>query len=84
MKGPGWVRWHWPDGWGRWHVIASESDGVATLACGRTRKPPKQRTDRPSERLCPTCERLDDLRLSYTTEVTTEPLTIAIGQEVLA
>lgn len=78
-----WVRWHWSDGWGRWHVIASEASGVATTACGRVRKPPADRRDRPSDRLCPTCRTLDDLRRGYKPEDAVEPLSDLVGEKVL-
>ena len=76
-----WVRWKWAEGWGRWHVIAGTEPGaVAKLACGRVRKPPKERTDRPEDRLCPTCRTLDDLRLSYTK--TTDDVPVKAGDLV--
>ena len=86
-----WGRWEWPNGLGRWHAIvgmgqAYEVSGptpkamkVAALACGRVRPLPKVMAGRPGpEQCCPTCARLDDLRIAYQPETADAPERVAV------
>jgi hypothetical protein len=74
-----WARWQWAEGLGRWHAIVGTAEGVTTLACGRIRKPPAVTAGRPGdEKCCPTCRRLDDLRIAFTPETVETPLRVAV------
>jgi hypothetical protein len=80
MEASKWARWMWPQGLGRWHAIVGTAEGVTTLACGRTRKPPAVTAGRPgAEQCCPTCARFDDLRLAYTPETVTAPPKVVVA-----
>ncbi len=73
-----WARWHWPDGVGRWHVIADSAAGTYTLACGRVRSAPIQTGSRPSnDNCCPTCPQLGDLGQTYRPETADQPRELA-------
>ena len=63
-----WARWKWSDiGFGRWHVLAEQRSDGAVTGCGSKRHKPALTAPRPkdSERVCPKCARIDDLRLRY-------------------
>lgn len=74
-KASKWGRWQWPEKIGRWHAIAASTDGVYSLACGRTRQAPKITAGRPDNaQCCPTCATLDNLRIAFRERGHTEPV----------
>lgn len=69
-----WGRWQWPEKIGRWHAFVAVEGSTYNLACGRIRTAPKITGARPDgAAACPSCAKLDDLRMGYRREPTKQP-----------